>query len=238
MGYDSTVKQESPNGLLWVVAAVALAATTFSFGGCEARVPSPKNPAITVPASVAINEAEQLAKAKEFESRAALNRFRVEAKRIEAEHEISLADLQANLDEYVEKTQGEAQSLRETTAAAVKAAEDRQNAWVGGITQVASIAESTGIPGVATIGSLLVGVAGLFSANRNKQRAKTAEEIAQAEADKRANQERIAARIIDAMDILKLKSPEVAAAFKANSKELAEWIGPEGTALVNRVQHS
>ncbi len=227
-----------PRNISLLVAAPTLCCAAIFLTGCEPRVASPKNPAITVPAAVAMLEAEQLAKAKEFEARAALNRFKVEARKIEAEHEISLADLQANLDEYVEKTQAEAVTLRDTTTAAVRAAEERQSAWIGGITQVAGIAQSTGIPGVATVGSLLVGVMGLFSANRNKAKATTAEEAAKAEAEKRANQERIAARIIDAMDILKLKSPEVAAAFKANSKELAEWIGPEGTALVNRVQHS
>jgi len=221
-----------------VAAAMASVMAVAFLTGCEPRVPSPKNPAVTVPAWVAVQEADSLAKAKESEAQAALRRFKVDAKRLESEYEISLSDLQASLDEYVEKTQAEAITLRDTTAAAVKMAEERQAAWLGGVSQVAQIAQGTGIPGVATIGGLLAGVVGLFSASRAKSRAATADELAKAEAEKRANQERIAARIIDAMDILKLKSPEVAAAFKANSKELAEWIGPEGTALVNRVQHS
>lgn len=221
-----------------VATAVASGLAVAFLTGCEPRVPSPKNPSVTVPAWVAVQEADSLAKAKESEAQAALRRFKVDAKRLESEYEISLSDLQASLDEYVEKTQSEAITLRDTTAAAVKMAEERQAAWLGGVSQVAQIAQGTGIPGVATVGGLLAGVVGLFSASRAKSRAATADELAKAEAEKRANQERIAARIIDAMDILKLKSPEVAAAFKANSKELAEWIGPEGTALVNRVQHS
>lgn len=207
-----------------VATALASGLAVALLVGCEPRVASPKNPTVQVPASVAMQEAESMAKAKESEATSALRRFKVNSQKLESQYEISLADLQADLDEYVEKVQSEAVSLRATTEAAVKAAEARQSAWLGGVSTVAEIAQGTGIPGVAAIGGLLAGAVGLFSANSNK---KKAEETS-----------RVASRIIDAMDVLKLKSPEVAAAFKTHSKDLAEWIGPEGTALVNRVQHS
>ena len=82
-------------------------------------------------------------------------------------------------------------------------------ALIAGVSSVAASMEET----LETNAALIMG--GNIELSR-ADRAATADELAKAEAEKRANQERIAARIIDAMDILKLKSPEVAAAFKAS----------------------
>jgi hypothetical protein len=206
--------------------------------GCQPTVPSPKDPSRSVLAEEAMREADELAKAKESEAKAAAQRFKIEAMRIESEAQIDLAELTAAHDEVVEKAESEARSLREATAAAIKAAEERQGAWLSGLGQAAAIAQQTGIPGVATVGGLLAGVLGMFSASRAKRQATDAEARAAAEAQAKAQQAAIAARIVDAMDILKLKSPEVASAFRAHGKDLAEWIGPEGVAFINRTQHS
>ena len=47
-----------------------------------------------------------------------------------------------------------------------------------------------------------------------------------------------AGRIIDAIDVLKTKRPEVADAMKAEAKLLSEWMGSDAVKLVNKVQQS
>lgn len=43
-------------------------------------------------------------------------------------------------------------------------------------------------------------------------------------------------RIVDAIDVLKERDPNVASAFRANGKLLAEWMGPDAVRLVNKAQ--
>jgi hypothetical protein len=47
-----------------------------------------------------------------------------------------------------------------------------------------------------------------------------------------------AGRIIDAIDVLKTKRPEVAEAFQSESKLISEWMGSDAVKLVNKVQNS
>lgn len=199
-------------------------ATVFCLAGCEPKVPSPKNPAITVPASVAMFEADALAKEKEQEARKADSKFKIAAKKIQSEAEIDLAELTAAHDEAVEKATAQANALREATATAIRAAEERRSMALTAVGQVGEIASQTGIPGLATLGGLLTGVVGIASAWRNKKKAD--------------NTEQIAARIVDSIDVLKTISPEVASAIKANSKVIAEWQGPHAVSFINRVQQS
>jgi hypothetical protein len=204
--------------------------------GCDMKVPSPKNPEIRVPHEQAMAEADALAKAKEFEARAATARFKLAAKRIESQGELDIAELVASHDEFVEKTLAEATSLREATRIAIEQSQARQGAWIDGISQVSTIAQSTGIPGVATIGGLLAGIVGLYSANRNKVIARTESERADAEAKKAAANRDIASRIVDSIEALKLIDPSVKASFKANGKEIDSWAGPQAVQFVNQVQ--
>lgn len=219
--YDCGMNQLSSSTA--AAACTGLAVVCF-LAGCEPKVPSPRNPDIKVPASVAIIQADQLAKQHEQEARSASIRFQAAAKKIQSHAEIDLAELTAAHDEVVEKAQAQATQLREATEAAVKAAEERQLAILGGIQQAGQIAQQTGIPGLATFGGLLTGLVGLASAWRNKQKA--------------ANTEQIAARIVDSIDVLKTVSPEVAMAIKTHGKALAEWQGPAAVAFVNKTQVS
>lgn len=201
---------------------VLLAVAAFFSVGCEPKVPSPRNPVVSVPASVAIAEADRMAKEHEQEARSASIRFQAAAKKIQSHAEIDLAELTAAHDEVVEKANAQANQLREATAAAIKAAEERQSAILRSVGQVGEIASMTGIPGIATFGGLLTGLVGLASAWRSRQKA--------------SNTEQIASRIVDSIDVLKTLSPEVAQALKTHGKTIAEWQGPQAVAFVNKTQ--
>lgn len=214
-----------------VVSLIGYVSLIVLLGGCQPMVPSPRDPSIKVPADQALTEAETLAKAKQTEKRAAERRFKLAAQKLQAETGIELAELTASFDEVVEKADAEAASIMASTQAAIKAAEDRQAAWMGGLNTVATIATGTGIPGVALAGGLLTGALGLFSAAANKRKAKT-------EAEARAATEAASARVIDSIDIVKQMFPDVAKVFKDNAPLIAQWQGVGGTQLVNRVQNS
>lgn len=198
-------------------------AVVLLLGGCEPKVLSPKNPMVSVPASVAMYEAEALAKEKEQEAKKADNRFRIAAQKIQSQAEIDLAELTAAHDEAVEQVTAQANALREATATAIRAAEERRSLAINAVSQIGEIASQTGIPGIATLGGLLTGVVGLASAWRNKKKAD--------------NTEQIAARIVDSIDVLKTISPDVAKAIKDNGKTIAEWQGPQAVSFINKVQN-
>jgi len=207
-------------------------------GGCEVRVPSPRNAAMQVPASVALIETEQLARESVAKAAQADREFKVAVQKVESSSQVSLAELAAAHDRAVDSARSEAASVRESVASAIKAAEERQQAWTAPLTIAASVAQQSGIPGVASIGGVLAGALGLVSAYRSKSKATTAEQTASAEADARKAQEAIAARIVDSLDVLKHLSPEVANAFKAHGKTLSEWQGPEAVNFINKVQNT
>ena len=221
---------------LGTAAAITIAVAILS--GCEVRVPSPRNPAMQVPASVALVETEQLARESEAKAAQADREFKVAVQKVEASSQVSLAELAAAHDRAVDTARSEAAQVRESVASAIKAAEDRQQAWTAPLNIVAGAATQSGIPGVAAIGGLLTGVLGLVSAQRSKSKATTAEENAAAEAEARKQQEAIAARIVDSLDVLKHLAPEVGAAFKAHGKTLAEWQGPQAVNFINKVQNT
>lgn len=217
-------------GLGPLAAYVAFVLLLGSAPGCV-RVPSPRNPEVSVSPERAIAEAEQLASEHEREKRAASTRFRLSVKRLEAETGVTLAELTAAHDEAVEKADAEAAAIRQATATAIKEAEERAAAWTQGLGAVAGIAQSSGIPGVATIGGLLAGGIGIFSAFGSRRKATS-------EAEQRKAVEDAASRVIDSIDILKRLDPAVAKAFKDNHRDLIEWQGAAGMQLVNRIQHS
>ena len=204
--------------------------------GCDLKVRSPKNPELQVSYEQAMSEADALAKAKEFEAKAATARFKLAVKRIESQSELDLAELVASHEEFVEKALGEATQLREATRIAVEQAQARQLAWVDGITQVGTIAQSTGIPGVTAVGGLLTGLIGLYSASRNKLRARTESERADSESKKATASKDIAIRIVDSIEALKLIDPAVKESFKKNGKEIDSWAGPLAVQFVNQAQ--
>jgi hypothetical protein len=206
--------------------------------GCTPMVPSPRDPSIKIPAEQAMIEAEAIATGKQSEKRAAERRFRLAASRIQSETAIDLAELTAAFDESVEKADAEAAAILASTRAAIEAAEARQGQWVSGLGAVAGIAQSTGIPGLATIGGLLAGGLGLFSAAANKRKARTAEEIAAAKEAEAAATKEAAGRVVDSLDLLKALSPEVKAAFKQHAPALLDWQGVAGVKLVQAVQNS
>lgn len=223
-------------------ATLCIAALTLGvlmlLAGCTPMVPSPKDPTIKVPAEQAMIEAEAIAEGKATEKRSAERRFRLAAQRIQAETGLELAELTAAFDESVEKADAESQAILASTRAAIEAAEARQGQWVSGLGAVAGIAQSTGIPGIATIGGLLMGGLGLFSAAANKRKAKTAEEVAAAKEAEAAATKEAAGRVVDSLDLLKALSPEVKAAFKAHAPALLDWQGVAGVKLVQAVQNS
>jgi hypothetical protein len=219
-------------------AALAFVFAAVSLFGCQPKIASPKNPATMVTVTQAALESEQIARDKEREAMAADARFKAAVKRIEAEAEIDLAELQASHDEALNRLQADATAVRQMTQAAIKDAEERQSAWLSGANAVSSVAASSGIPLVATLGGLATGIFGLVSASRNKRIATDATQTAEAESEARKNQELIAARIVDSLDVLKALSPEVANAIKQHGKTLAEWQGPEAVSFVNKVQQS
>ena len=220
-----------------LTAATASGLAVVLIGGCEVRVPSPRNPQVEVPASVALMQTEQLARESEAKALQADREFKVAVQKVEASSQVSLAELAAAHDRAVDSARSEAAAVRETVASAIKAAEDRQQAWIAPLTIASGVAQQSGIPGVASIGGVLAGVLGVASAYRAKSKATTAEQTAAAEASLRKEQEAIAARIVDSLDILKHLSPEVAAAFKAHGSTLAEWQGPDAVNFINKVQN-
>lgn len=234
----SATTRRAVSFLIGTLALAGFLVCLLMLTGCTPMVPSPRDPSVKVPAEQAMTEAETIAKAKQAEKRKAESRFKLAARKLQSTTEIDLAELTAAYDEVVEKADEEAAAIIASTQAAIKAAEDKQAAWVGGLSTVATIATGTGIPGVALAGGLLTGVLGMFSAAANKRKAKTAEEVAAAkEADAKAKEE-IAVRLSDSIDWLKDVSPEVAAAFKTHAAKLAKWQGADAVNFVNRTQNS
>lgn len=74
------------------------------------------------------------------------------------------------------------------------------------------------------IASGLIGLGGVLFGVSKRKDAQSAHEAA--------------GRIIDAIDVLKTKRPEVADAMKAEAKLLSEWMGSDAIKLVNKVQQS
>ncbi len=93
-------------------------------------------------------------------------------------------------------------------------------------TAIVGTAESIGglFGPVGGLASALIGAGGLVFGLKGKRDA--------------ASTMTAAARVIDAIDVLKQQNPAVAAAFKEHGKLLTDWMGPQGVNLVDRVQNS
>lgn len=93
-------------------------------------------------------------------------------------------------------------------------------------TAIVGTAESIGglFGPVGGLASALIGAGGLVFGLKGKRDA--------------ASTMTAAARVIDAIDVLKQQNPAVAAAFKEHGKLLSDWMGADGVNLVDRVQNS
>lgn len=93
-------------------------------------------------------------------------------------------------------------------------------------TAIVGTAESIGglFGPVGGLASALIGAGGLVFGLKGKRDAATTMTAA--------------ARVIDAIDVLKQQNPAVAAAFKEHGKLLSDWMGADGVNLVDRVQNS
>ncbi len=110
-------------------------------------------------------------------------------------------------------------SQTETALASIAAKQER---IAGLLAAGQTIASGFGPGGVAV--SSLLGLGGALFGVAKARKAKQIEDAS--------------ARVVDAIDAVKLADPAIASAFKANAKTLSEWMGPAGVALVNRAQHS
>ncbi len=202
----------------------------------------------------------------ETEAAQALRRAQAEARNkathLDVEHELAIADLQASLDERVavavdalEVGRAERDSALEAMQAGVDAAiadlrrqgEQRRAVW-GAIKTIPGVQAVPGFSAVdAAVGALITGapLAGALQLVRVRQRRRAgglAESLAASEQSRAdteralATTERAAERVVDSLDILREKDPGVAAAFAAHARLLDSWQGPEGKALVDRLQ--
>lgn len=119
----------------------------------------------------------------------------------------------------IETKRAERHAAIETALAEIR---NRQE-WA---TAIVGTAESVGglFGPVGGLVSALIGAGGLAFGLKGKRDA--------------ASTMNAAARVIDAIDILKAQNPTVAAAFKDNGKLLSDWMGTQGVKLVDRVQNS
>lgn len=108
------------------------------------------------------------------------------------------------------------------TEAALASIAAKQERIAGLLAAGQTIASGFGPGGVAV--SSLLGLGGALFGVAKARKAKGIEDAA--------------ARVVDAIDAVKLADPTIASAFKANAKTLSEWMGPAGVALVNKAQHS
>jgi hypothetical protein len=252
MGYFAGMKNNTP-----IVSAAALLALLALLTGCESwfRAPSPvdgrpltaselaseqrkieaqqrtEETAIKTEARAAEERAKtarELAR-RSFERAAALVKSDAERKMAEAQAEFDAAQDVANraiaeLAATVENKLATIAADRERFAADFEAArsiieEKRANvaAIVGAGEQVAG--------GFGPAGGALAAGIGLFGTLFGIKARRDAESTRLA-----------AARVVDAIDVLKERDPAVAASFRANGKLLNEWMGTDGARLVNDAQ--
>lgn len=193
---------------------------------CETTVPSPYT-GKQVTADEMLAEKAQAEKEAKEEAEAAFKEARIlaiEARRQQAQGNAA-AEATIAKAEAIAETAGKTlnirlESIERQADAGLKAIESKNAAIVGGLNLAAGTASNFGPIGVLA-GGLLSGVAGLYGV---RQRARA------------QNAETAAARIVDSIDVLKVKAPEVAAAFKANEKLLREWQGEAVTNFVTTLQ--
>lgn len=112
----------------------------------------------------------------------------------------------------------------ETSAkSAIERLEAKQERFQALISAAQVLSEGFGGP-IGVVASALLGAGGMVFGVAKRRDAVAAKEAA--------------TRIVDAIDLLKDKKPEVAQAFKAEADFLKSWMGPKAVDFVNEVQKS
>ena len=112
----------------------------------------------------------------------------------------------------------------ETSAkAAIERLEAKQERFQALISAAQVLSEGFGGP-IGGVASALLGAGGMVFGIAKRRDAVAAKEAA--------------TRIVDAIDVLKTKRPEVAQAFKDEAKTVSEWLGPKAIEFVSKVQQS
>lgn len=142
------------------------------------------------------------------------NALEVEAiqKRIINETQAAIQDLDAR------------RLLAEASAkAAIERLEAKQERFQALLSATQVLSEGFGGP-IGGVASAILGAGGMLFGIAKRRDAVATKEAA--------------TRIVDAIDVLKTKRPEVAQAFKDEAKTIAEWLGPKAVEFVSKVQQS
>jgi len=142
------------------------------------------------------------------------NALEVEAiqKRIVNETQAAIADLDARR-----------LSAEASAKAAIERLEAKQERFQALLSATQVLSEGFGGP-IGGVASAILGAGGMLFGIAKRRDAVAAKEAA--------------TRIVDAIDVLKTKRPEVAQAFKDEAKTVAEWLGPKAVEFVSKVQQS
>jgi len=146
-----------------------------------------------------------------------------------ADYSASSAARKANLDTLAEQTQGALSSI-ETQAKA--------NAALWSIAKPFVSMVPGGAQGASAIDTILtagIGGVGLYALKKRRDAKAEASDHADTRAELAATRD-AAGRVVDSIDVLAAKAPEVAAAIKAHGPELKDWQGDLGRALVDALQ--
>ena len=196
--------------------------------GCETRTTSPWT-GKQVTESEFMSEKFQREEEAKAEAQKLFSEAKLLAIQAQYDQEVNQAEAQAKMakaEELADRAgKNLAVSLKSIQSQEARILEDfdRKNAQLGsGLTAAANVANSFGPVGGA-VGGVLTAIAGVYTV-RQRNRAQ------QAEAEAKSN-EQMFSRIIDSIDLLKAKSPEVAKAFKKNKAELEAWQGEARTLL-------
>ena len=147
-----------------------------------------------------------------------------------AEFDQNALEVEAIQKRIVNETQAAIQDLdarRLSAEASAKAAierlEAKQERFQALISATQVLSEGFGGP-IGGVASAILGAGGMLFGIAKRRDAVAAKEAA--------------TRIVDAIDVLKTKRPEVAQAFKDEAKTVAEWLGPKAVEFVSKVQQS
>lgn len=132
------------------------------------------------------------------------------------------AEIQAQADDRIATNRLAVESANAKAQTALDEIAAKQERLASILSAGQSVAGSFG-PGGMAIASL-IGIGGSIFGVGQRNKAKRTENAA--------------ARIVDAIDVVKEANPVFAQAFKQHAKKLSEWMGPDGIALVNKAQHS
>lgn len=147
-----------------------------------------------------------------------------------AEFDQNALEVEAIQKRIVNETQAAIQDLdarriaaESSAKAAIERLEAKQERFHALISATQVLSEGFGGP-IGGLASALLGAGGMLFGIAKRRDAVAAKEAA--------------TRIVDAIDVLKTKRPEVAQAFKDEAKTVAEWLGPKAVEFVSKVQQS